>query len=153
MRCLVHSGRRWRWPSRGTGTSDALAIAASQGMRFALPMVLMSNARLRRLDALSPAKPELHVRPLRAPGPRARNGSTHVASKPEPAAARVRTTSWFTARRTRTSTASLAAATVGISRQQDGIVTRRTKRLDDETPGAAACHRAGCRHRREGHVL
>jgi hypothetical protein len=48
MRCLVHSGRRWRWPSRGTGTSDALAIAASQGMRFALPMVLMSNARLRR---------------------------------------------------------------------------------------------------------
>jgi hypothetical protein len=42
---------------------------------------------------------------------------------------------------------------VGISRQQDGIVTRRTKRLDHETPGAAASHRAGCRHRREGHVL
>ena len=42
---------------------------------------------------------------------------------------------------------------VGISRQQDGIVTRRTKRLDHETPGAAACHWAGCHHRREGHVL
>jgi hypothetical protein len=42
---------------------------------------------------------------------------------------------------------------VGISRQQDGIVTRRTKRLDHETPGVAACHWAGCRHRREGHVL
>jgi hypothetical protein len=51
------------------------------------------------------------------------------AFSPQHAAARVRATSWFTARRTRTS----AAAT---SRYQPAA--RRTKGLDHETPGAAA---------------